>query len=163
MPPNTPGRFQPIDARIIQLFQRSILQAVDSLIENKCKDIDVYQFVTMLENTWCTEIPTSRIINFWKYRHIFLVLFDNIEAKEALMKDRESQEGIHKTNLEEVTTLLEQLVSIESEIGSTMNVHEFINYSLEFYLNNPSILIEGKIICMLDGRNNTINNESIKK
>ena len=31
-----------------------------------------------------------------------------------------------------------------------MNAHEFINYELEFELNNPYIPIEKETICMLD-------------
>jgi len=42
-----------------------------------------------------------------------------MEAKEAIMRDREAREAIHENKLEEITTLSEQLalVSNESEMG----------------------------------------------
>lgn len=46
-------------------------------------------------------------MNYWKHIHIFLVLFDNMEAEESIMKERKAQEVIRKKELEEVTTLLE--------------------------------------------------------
>ena len=64
--------------------------------------------------------------NFWQYG-------------SAITIDREAQDAIHKKELEEITTLLEQLALVfkESESRPTMNAHEFINHELEFDLNNP--------------------------
>ena len=42
-----------------------------------------------------------------------------------------------------------------------MNYHEFINYELEFYLNNPYILIQEEILSMLDERDDAANNVHI--
>ena len=52
------------------------------------------------------------------------------------------------------TTLLQQLALVvaNSEIGPAMNAHEFINYELEFDINNPYIPIEEELIGMLDER-----------
>ena len=63
------------------------------------------------------------------------------------------------------TTLLEQLalVSLESETRPTMNAHEFINYVLDFDLNNLYIPIEEEIISMLNERDNATNNEPIEE
>ena len=57
-----------------------------------------------------------------------------------------------------LTTLLEHLalVYVESEIGPTMNAHEFINYELEVDLNNPYICIEDELISILDERGDAI-------
>lgn len=70
-----------------------------------------------------------------------------MEAKDAIMRNKESHEAIHKNVLEEITTILEQLalVTKESESGPTMNAHEVINYELEFGLNNPYIPLRRKL------------------
>jgi hypothetical protein len=67
--------------------------------------------------------------------------------------------------LEEITTLMEQLalVSKESESGPTMNAHEFINYELEFDINNPCIAIKDEIIGMLDAGGDVSDNEPIEE
>ena len=61
--------------------------------------------------------------------------------------------AIQNKKLEEITTLLEQLalVSKESESGPTTNAHEFINYEVEFDLNNRYTPTEEEFIGMLDG------------
>ena len=43
-----------------------------------------------------------------------------------------------------------------------MNAHEFINYELEFDLNNPYILIEEEIIGMLDVGGDVVDKEPIE-
>ena len=43
-----------------------------------------------------------------------------------------------------------------------MNTHEFINYELEFDLNNPHMLMKEEIIGMLDERDDAIDNEPIE-
>ena len=87
-----------------------------------------------------------------------------MEAEEAIMRDREAHEAIEKKELEEITILREQLalVSKESESWPTMNAHEFINYELEFDLNNPYIPIEEEVIGMLNG-GDTTHNEPIEE
>lgn len=125
----------------------------------------MYRSKTIQENTRGIRDIASTIMNFWKYIHIVLVLFDHVKAEEAIMKDRKAKEAIHKKELEEVTTLLEQLASIfvESEIGSIMNAHEFINNELKFYLNNPYIPIEEEIIRKLHEIDDAIDNEPIEE
>ena len=61
--------------------------------------------------------------------------------------------------------LLEQLalVSKESECGPTMNTHEFINYELEFDLNNSYIPTEEEIIGMLDEGGDAADNECMEE
>ena len=44
-----------------------------------------------------------------------------------------------------------------------MNAHEFINYALEFDLNNSYIPIEEEIIGMLDGKDDATDNEPIEE
>lgn len=51
------------------------------------------------------------------------------------------------------------LIFVWSEIQSILNVHEFINYEVELYLNSPYIPIEEGIIGMLDEINNAVANE----
>ena len=60
-------------------------------------------------------------------------------TKEAILRDREAQEATQMKELEEITTLLEQLalVSKESESGSIVNALGFINYDLDFDLHYP--------------------------
>jgi hypothetical protein len=92
-----------------------------------------------------------------------LRIFDNMEAKEAIMRDREAHEAVQKKELKEVTILLEQLALVSTESGPTLNGHEFINHELKFDLKNPYIPIEEEIIGMLDGRGDAIDNEPIEK
>ena len=53
-----------------------------------------------------------------------------MKVEEAIMRDRVAQEAIRKKELEEITTLLEQLglVSKRVKMGPTMNAHKFIHY-----------------------------------
>ena len=44
-----------------------------------------------------------------------------------------------------------------------MNAHEFINYELEFDLNNPYIPIKKEITCMLDGGGDVVVMNPLKK
>ena len=41
--------------------------------------------------------------------------------------------------VDEIATLLHQLtlLSFDSEVGEVINVHEYLNYEMEFDLNNP--------------------------
>lgn len=49
----------------------------------------------------------QKIMNYWEHTHTFLKnIFNNMEAKDAIMRDREAQEAIQKKELQEVTTLL---------------------------------------------------------
>ena len=88
-----------------------------------------------------------------------------MEVEEAIMRDRETHEAIHRKELEEITTILEQLalVSKESESGPIINAHEFINYELEFDLKNPYTPTVEEIICMLDGGGDAGDNEPIEE
>jgi hypothetical protein len=44
-----------------------------------------------------------------------------------------------------------------------MNAHELINYELKFYLNNPYIVAEEKIMGMLDERHDATDNDLIEE
>ena len=55
------------------------------------------------------------------------------------------------------------LTSIDSQIGPTMNAHEFINHDLEFALSNLCIPIEEELICMLDEMGDGIDKEPIEE
>ena len=44
-----------------------------------------------------------------------------------------------------------------------MNAEEFINYELKYDLNNPYIPIEEKIISLLDGGGDAIDNEPVEE
>jgi hypothetical protein len=44
-----------------------------------------------------------------------------------------------------------------------MNAHEFINYELEFDINNPCIAIKDEIIGMLDAGGDVSDNEPIEE
>ena len=54
------------------------------------------------------------------------------------------------------------MVSVESETRPTMNAHEFINYELEYDLNNP-YKHAGEIISMLDERDDVADNEPLEE
>ena len=55
------------------------------------------------------------------------------------------------------------LVSKNHESGPTMNAREFINYKLEFDLNNPYTPNEKDIIGRFDGGGDAIDNEPIEE
>ena len=46
-------------------------------------------------------VIASIIMNCWKHTYIISRFCDNIKAEEAIMKDREAQEAVHKKELEE--------------------------------------------------------------
>jgi hypothetical protein len=48
---------------------------------------------------------------------------------------------------------------VESQTRPTINTHEFINYELEYNLNNPYRPTKEEIIGMLDERDDVTNNE----
>ena len=107
----------------------------------------------------------------WFVLHLLLIRFTqrtlccNMEAEETTMRDREAQEAIDEKELEDITTLLEQLALIceESESGPAMDAHEFINYELEFDLNNSYLPNEEDIIGMLDEGDDVAENEHIEE
>jgi hypothetical protein len=63
------------------------------------------------------------------------------------------------------TTILEQvaLLFAGNKIKRTMDAHEFIDYELEFDLNNPYVHDEEEITSMLEGIDDPIDNEPIEK
>ena len=71
---------------------------------------------------------------------------------------------MQKKEFDKITTSVEQLASVSSvsERRPTMNAHEFIDYKLEFDLNNPYTATEEEIIGMLDGGGGVADNEPIK-
>ena len=110
----------------------------------------VQYFKRIAYNPICLELLHQQSMNCWIHRCLpsrFLTIW---EQRRQIVGDRKAQETIHKKKLEEITTLREQLalVSTESESGLIMYAHEFINYELEFDLNNPYILHE-KVMQMI--------------
>jgi hypothetical protein len=51
----------------------------------------------------------------------------------------------------------------KSETGPTLNIHEFINYALDFDVNNPYVRIEGEVIVMFDEGDDTTNNQPFEE
>ena len=53
--------------------------------------------------------------------------------------EREIEEARRLVEVDEVATLLHQLtlLSYDSVMGDVMNAHEYLNYEMEFDLNNP--------------------------
>ena len=144
MPPNTTRYFQPIDAGIIASFKAqyrklSIQHQIDCISIGKSFAIDVYQAVTMLEKAWRNKVTPITIQNCWRHTRILLVLVENEVLQEQQRKE-----------IEEVAAVLKQLSLISSEIETpNMNVQEYLNYELEFDLNNPYQPTEEQIIEML--------------
>ena len=82
--------------------------------------------------------PTT-IQNCWRHTRILLVLVENEVLQEQQRKE-----------VEEVTIELEQLGLISSETKTpNMNVQEYLNYKLEFDLNNTYQPTNEQIIKML--------------
>jgi hypothetical protein len=53
--------------------------------------------------------------------------------------EKEIEEARRLVEVDEVATLLHQLMllSSDSEVSDVMNAHEYLNYEMEFDLNNP--------------------------
>jgi hypothetical protein len=101
--------------------------------------IDVYEAVTMLEKAWRNKVIPTTIQNCWRHTRILSVLVENEVLQEQQRKE-----------IEEVATVLEQLSLISSEIETpNMNAQEYLNYELEFDLNNPYQPTNEEIIEML--------------
>ena len=86
-----------------------------------------------------------------------------MEASQVIMRDREAHEAIHKKQLEENTTLLEQLalLSKESESGPTMDAHVYQLW-IGIWSKESYILSEVESIGMLDRVGDANDNEPIK-
>ena len=68
----------------------------------------------------------------------------------SLLVENEVLQEQQRKEVEEVAIVLEQLSLISSETEtSNMNVQEYLNYELEFYLNNPYQPTNEQIIEML--------------
>ena len=105
----------------------------------------------------------SIIMDCWKHTcTLSSFFFDNMETKWAIVKDRETHKTIHKKELDQIITLLEQLalVSKKGESGLIVNAYEFINYELEYDLNIPP---KEEIVGMLNGGGDVTNNEPIEE
>ena len=144
MPPNTTSCFQPIDVGIIASFKAQykkllIQHQINCISTGKSFAIDVYQSVTMLEKAWRNGVTSTTIQNCWRHTGILSVLVEN----EVLQVHQRKE-------VEEVATILEQLSLISSETKTpNMNVQEYLNYELEFDLNNPNQPSDEQIIEML--------------
>ena len=132
LPPNTTSHFQPMKAGIIASFKAQYMKLliqhqIDCISTGKNFTIDVYQVVTMLEKAWHNRVTPTKIQNCWRYTGILSLLVENEVLQEQQRKE-----------VEEVAVVLEQLSLISSETETpNMNVQEYLNYELEFDLNNP--------------------------
>ena len=133
LPPNTTNRFQPMDVDIIAFFKAQyrklvIQYQIDCFSANKVFAIDIYQVVVVVERAWRAGVTTSTIQNCWRHTGVLLTSIEN-----------EIEEAKHLVEVDEVATLLHQLtlLSSDSEVGDVMNAHEYLNYEMEFDLNNP--------------------------
>ena len=90
--------------------------------------IDLYQAVVMVERAWRAGVTTSTIQDCWRHTGVL-----------SISIEREIEEARHLVEVDEVATLLHQLtlLSSDSEVGDVMNAHEYLNYEMEFDLNNP--------------------------
>ena len=77
-----------------------------------------------------TFIPYSlrTIQNYWRQTSVL-----------SISIEREIEEAKRLVEFDEVATMLHQLtlLSFDSEVGDKMNAHEYLNYEMEFNLNNP--------------------------
>ena len=82
----------------------------------------------MVEKAWRLEVSTTTIQNCWRHTGILSNLIE-----------REIEEVRHVREIDEVASLLHQLtlLSIDTKESEAMNANEYINYELEFDLNNP--------------------------
>ena len=90
--------------------------------------IDVYQVVVMVERAWRVRVTSSTIQNCWNHTGIFSVLVE-----------WETNQARRVAEVDKLATLLHQLTLLSSdiEVSDTMNAQEYLNYELEFDLNNP--------------------------
>jgi hypothetical protein len=90
--------------------------------------IDIYHVVNMVERAWRVGITTSTIQNCWRHTCV-----------HSIFNEREIEEARCLVEVDEVATLLHQLtlLSFDSEVGYMMNAHEYLNYEMEFDLNDP--------------------------
>ena len=144
LPPNTTSHFQPMDVGIIASFKAQykkllIQHQIDCISTNKSFAIDVYQTVPMLEKAWRNGVTPTTIQNCWRYMGILSILVENEVLQEQQRKE-----------VEEVFAVLKQLSLISSKTETpNMNVERYLNYELEFDLNNPYQHTDEQIIEML--------------
>ena len=121
-------------------YKKLLIQhQIDCISTGKNFAIDVYQAVTMLEKAWRNGVIPTTIQNCWRHTGILLVLVENEVLQEQQRKE-----------VEEDTAVLEQLSLISSETETpNLNVQEYLNYELEFDLNNPYQPTNEQIIEML--------------
>ena len=89
--------------------------------------IGIYQVVVMIGRAWRTGVTTSTIQNCWRHTGVF-----------SISIERGIEEARRLVEVDEVATLLHQLMlSYDSEVGDKMNACEYLNYKVDFDLNNP--------------------------
>ena len=122
-----------MNASIIAFFKAQYRKLVnqykiDCFSANKVFAIDIYQDVVMIERAWRAGVTTTTIQNYWKHTGVL-----------SIYTEREIEEARLLVEVDEVTILLHQLtlLSFDSEVGDVMNAHEYLEYEMEFNLNNP--------------------------
>ena len=133
LPPNTTSSFQFMDACIIASFKAQyrklvIRYQIDCFSANKVFAIDMYQVVVIIERAWRVGVTTLTIQNCWRHTCVL-----------SISIERQIEEARFLVEVDEIATLLHQLtlLSSYSELGDMMNAHEYLNYEMEFDLNNP--------------------------
>ena len=142
-----------MDARIITSFKAQYMKLliqhqIECISTSKSFVIDVYQAVTMLKKAWRNGVTPITIQSCWRHMGIFSVLVEN-----NVLPENEVLQEQQRKEIEEVAVVLEQLSLISSETETlNMNVQEYLNYELEFDLNNPYQLTDEQIIEMLSSQ-----------
>ena len=96
----------------------------------------------MLEKSWHNGVIPTTIQNCWKRTGILSVFVENEIFQEQQRKE-----------VEEVVAVLERVSLISFEIETPdMNVQEYLNYELEFDLNNLYQPFDEQIIEMLSSQ-----------
>jgi len=148
LPPKTTSYFQPMDACVINSFKaqyRKLLieYKLDKLMSNKDPKIDVYEVVKMLNCAWRLKVTSNVIYHCWRHNDLNGVSIPNPHVE-----------------LQELISLLEILslaTNSSSDGSSRMEAQEYVQYELDFVLNNPYEVTEEDVWDVLGSIGGTSN------
>jgi hypothetical protein len=151
LPPNTTSYFQPMDAGVINSFKaqyRKLLieHKLDKLMSNEDPEIDVYEAVKMLECAWRLKVTSNVIYHCW--RHTGMLLLPDLNGVSIPNPQVE---------LQELTRLLERLSLATNRSSDGMEAQEYVQYELDFDLNNPYEVTEEDVWNVLGSIGGTSN------